>query len=270
MSPSGFEPGVDLDRVRAETDLRQIEFHAELPSTNDRALQVADQPGAVLPALILAEEQTAGRGRGANRWWSGPGALTFSWIIETAPLGLSTRHRPKLSLTAGLAVCEALQKLLEESQPPALRFQLKWPNDVFLQQRKLAGILVEMPPGRPERLVVGIGVNLNNSLEAAPPDVREAAVSLIDVRGEPVSRTEALVAILRRLRACVEQSVADEDRLMRRWEERSLLRGSMVQLDLGPRTVVGMCRGIDADGALVLQTEYGLERFFSGVVGSLE
>lgn len=270
MSCQRSDQEFDLGRLRREAGLRQLEFHPELPSTNDRALELAAAADVEVPALVLASRQTAGRGRGGNRWWSAPGALTFSWIVDAGRIGLSTRQRPKLSLAAGLAVCEALQGLDEAGGARGVAFQLKWPNDVFLEGRKLGGILVEAPPGRPGRLVVGIGINLNNSLDSAPAEVRETAVSFIDVCGRVLSPTEALIRVVRHLRDCMEQLAEDAEGLLQRWEERSLFSGSLVLLDLGSRRVAGMCRGVDIDGALVLQTEHGLERFFSGVVRRFE
>ena len=152
----------DLQRVREETWVRQIDFHWELASTNSQALLRADQPETQTPLLVLAESQTAGRGRGAHHWWSTTGSLTFS-LLTGLEKALAERTS-LLSLTVGLAVCQAIERLA-----PAADVGLKWPNDVCLSGRKLAGILIELPVCEPPRVVLGVGINVNNSFRGAPP-----------------------------------------------------------------------------------------------------
>ena len=113
----------DLDQILQSTFVEQVEFHQAIDSTNDRALELAHEPSVRAPSLVVAETQTDGRGRGTNLWWAQQGALTFSLLIETDALRLPQRHWPTASLTTGLAVCEALEDVLDE---PAI--QLKWPK----------------------------------------------------------------------------------------------------------------------------------------------
>src|SRR5438128_356066 len=96
----------------ADTFVRKFEFYESLPSTNDLALERVRQSDLELPLLILADEQTAGRGRGSNRWWSSSGALTFSLILEPSQFGIPQAAWPRIALTAGLSVCELLDKLV--------------------------------------------------------------------------------------------------------------------------------------------------------------
>src|SRR5690606_23569450 len=132
----------DLQRIRDETLVRTIDFHWELDSTNSQAIRMLEQSELPTPLLVLAETQTQGRGRGQNRWWSAPGALTCTLV---APLDkLPADRLPQVSLTTGLAVCQAV-----ESLAPQADLGIKWPNDVYLDDRKLAGILIELPPSRP-------------------------------------------------------------------------------------------------------------------------
>src|SRR5690606_33648753 len=133
-----------------------------------------------------------GRGRGANRWWSADGALTFSLIIDAGPI--PAERRPLVSLVAGGAVCEIVAAAL-----PAADVRLKWPNDVYVAGRKAGGILVEVPHEAPDLLVIGIGLNVNVSLRDAPEDVQQRATALCDVTGEILSINEILVAALHRL-----------------------------------------------------------------------
>src|SRR5207247_1705002 len=111
----------------------------------------------------LTERQTAGRGRGSNRWWTADGALTFSLVLEAPPDRLPPSRWPQVALVAGIAVCEALQ-----TPAPRAALRVKWPNDVYLADGKICGILSESIPGWRDRLVVGIGVNVNNRVKSGP------------------------------------------------------------------------------------------------------
>ena len=123
----------DLARLQSDSFLQRIDFHEELDSTNSRALQLATGAGCLCPTLVLAEHQRRGRGRGDHRWWSSPGALTFSLIVDERAYGLSLRSSPRVALAAGLAVCEAILAILPDED-----VRLKWPNDVYLRGRRCA------------------------------------------------------------------------------------------------------------------------------------
>ncbi len=122
------------------------------------------------------------------------GALTFSLVLEPRRVGLPIESFPQVALAAGLAVCE----VIEQSLPRAV-VGLKWPNDVFLSGKKVSGILLESPLSGSARLIAGIGLNVNNSLAAAPAELQRTAISMIDVAGEPLDRTEVLMLLLERL-----------------------------------------------------------------------
>jgi BirA family biotin operon repressor/biotin-[acetyl-CoA-carboxylase] ligase len=307
--------------VERETFVAEAEVHAELRSTNDRALRLAET-ATRLPRLIAALRQTAGRGRGANRWWAGDGALTFSLLLDAPPVPLE--RWPQMSLAVGGAVCMAVAGLV-----PNADVRLKWPNDVFVNGRKACGILVEVPPqhgprrtdfqsvraphdanshaagatfqtttsqpvshetrpqsqssvdapGRtewqsvlrpPGRIVIGIGLNVNNSLAAAPPDVRARATSLRDLVGAALDLTDVLVALLRRIERDLSALAAADPGLPDRWRRLCYLTGRSVAVNDGARSIAGTCLGVDDDGALRLQTEAGPRRFFGGVVELFE
>ena len=165
----------DLARIAKSGLVRQIDFHESLGSTSDRALELAAADNPPLPLLVLTERQTDGRGRGANRWQSSAGALTFSLVLDTGNERVPADHRSRLAIVAGLAVCEALSHLA-----PRAEWHVKWPNDVFLNGRKLAGILIEIPPRRPLHAAIGIGINVNNSFDDAPSELAQIGVSLRD------------------------------------------------------------------------------------------
>ncbi len=112
-------------------------YSDQVDSTSSLALRLTRADEHQLPLLVLAREQTAGRGRGTNRWWSGEGALTFSLVLDGTPLAHSDQML-MVPLVVGWAVCDAVEQMF-----PTLHLQLKWPNDVYLDDRKLAGILIE-------------------------------------------------------------------------------------------------------------------------------
>jgi BirA family biotin operon repressor/biotin-[acetyl-CoA-carboxylase] ligase len=252
----------DLDRVVEETFVDDVDYHPQHESTNDRALQLARQGDCQRGAtLVLAERQTAGHGRGENRWWSGAGALTFSLLLPNESLELPPVNIPQTSLITGLAVASAIEQLV-----PGETSQLKWPNDVFLRGRKVCGILTEAISGSSGALVIGIGLNVNNSVSDAPDELRVAAITLCDLVGRAVDRTDLLIAILQKLELQLNKLRAGDNQLRQQWELRCLLAGHTVHLDTPAGQLVGICRGIDDDGALLLEVGASIERCLAGSI----
>jgi len=251
---------IDLSRLYETGLLEQIEHFTELGSTSDHALHLAAQDELPLPLLVVAERQTAGRGRGANRWWAADGALTFSLVIAPPADQLPTANWPRLSLATGLAICQAL-----ESFAPQAQFQVKWPNDVYAEGRKISGILIESPAQPRGRLVIGVGVNVNNTLASAPAEIRGLATALCDLDGRQHDLTSVLAGLLQQLDLHL-RKVADMAAVARDWQKRCLLTGQTVQVQSGTELITGRCLGIDEQGALVLQTETGRRAVVSGTV----
>ncbi|MEN0110473.1 MAG: biotin--[acetyl-CoA-carboxylase] ligase [Planctomycetota bacterium] len=253
---AGDPPSLNADALRDATGVPTVEAHASLGSTNDRARELLDGD-TVLPALVVAREQTAGRGRGANRWWSTDGALTFSLVVgrETArPAAAGV-----LSVLTGLALADAVDRA------SGVRALVKWPNDLVIGVRKTAGVLIESP--RPGSHVVGVGLNLNNSFEGAPTDVRERSVAIASVAKRRVSPNAVLAAFLDGWRHLQRQAAAGDPEPMRRAAEASALTGSavLVRPAVGP-PIEGIATGIDADGALVVEATGVVMRVVSGTV----
>ncbi len=271
-SPSGNQfVAADLQRLVTETFVAHVDYHQEIGSTNDRALELAREAASLFPLLVLAESQTAGRGRGSNQWWSKKGALTFSVMLATDIAGLPTERWPQVSLTVGLAVCEALEEMLSRGVPttslatlPAV--QLKWPNDVYIEGRKICGILVETSREQRDRLLLGIGINVNNSVADAPEELQSVATSLHDLTGRSFSLVEVLTLVLARLAERLQPEELWNAEVREGWRQRCYLSSQRIQIDLGVRQVEGVCRGIDNDGALLLDVKGEVERHFAGVV----
>lgn len=246
---------IDERTLLNDTDVRTVEHHPTLDSTNRLAMHLLDQ-SPELPMLISADEQTAGRGRGGNSWWSPAGALMFSVVMERPE---AAAELPPYSLAVGLAVRAALQVAMGD-----VELKVKWPNDIFLEGRKVCGILVEVPPGHRDTLVIGIGINVNNSMTNAPQSVAETMLSMSDCNGHTFSRTTVLSAVVNQVIDAVtnikDATVAD------RWSQHCWLTGKQVSIQRGERIDTGDCVGINPAGALLLNTADGELIISSGSV----
>ncbi|MGI8978174.1 MAG: biotin--[acetyl-CoA-carboxylase] ligase [Pirellulaceae bacterium] len=256
----------DLTRLRTSPLVATLEHHEQIGSTSDRALEIARQDELTLPMLILADQQTGGRGRGSNQWWAAAGSLTFSLLIDARQFSIASQSWPVLSLSTGLAICEALEQVA-----PGGDFGVKWPNDVYCAGRKLCGILIESPSAARGRIVVGIGLNVNNSLAAAPQEIQSAAMSLVDYLQRPLDMTGVLLSLLAALHShwqdLGQTGFTPQANEFRR---RCILDGRTIQVSSGPRLITGRCLGIDDGGSLILQTERGREEIASGSVESIQ
>ncbi|MDA1048962.1 MAG: biotin--[acetyl-CoA-carboxylase] ligase [Planctomycetota bacterium] len=255
---------IDIERVLAETMVRHVEYRPEVASTNDLAIELATCDACVFPSLAITDHQTAGRGRGANLWWAADGALTFSLTIDSKALALEPRNWPKMSLTIGLAVCETLEPLVADR-----RVHLKWPNDVFLEGRKVCGVLVETIAQRAGLIVIGIGINVNNSFQDAPSELRSTATSLMDVMARSFELTDVLISQLQQIEHRIGTVIANSEDLAEAWRARCMLEGRTLSVELGLRRLTGVCHGIDDEGALIIQTDGGIERCFAGVISQI-
>jgi len=239
---------LDLHRVLEQTWIDQIHFLEEVDSTNEVALQQARSTDTNLSELFITENQRRGRGRGDNRWWSAAGALTFSVLLPELPL--NQERIPQVSLTVGVALCRALGPYVPEAE-----LKIKWPNDVFLQQRKVSGVLIELPARRPPRLVIGVGVNVNNTIAQAPAAVRRSGTSLIDATGRQVDRTAVLIDCLTQMARTMQMLLTDDPELPGEWRHYSLLTGQWLRLDVPHGEITGTCQSIADDGSLVVKSD---------------
>jgi BirA family biotin operon repressor/biotin-[acetyl-CoA-carboxylase] ligase len=197
-------------------------------STNERAKELA-LGGAPHGTLVTADEQSAGRGRQGRVWTAPPRSSLLMSLI-------TRRLAPTLPLAAAVAICDALP----------VRCEIKWPNDIWLERRKLAGILVE---GRPQDGWAVVGIGLNVTTESFPPELTELATSL-RLAGVELDTESVLAALLVSLDEWLE---APAGAVLGAWSERDALRGERVRWAEGDGTAVG----IDASGALVVETDAG-------------
>jgi BirA family transcriptional regulator, biotin operon repressor / biotin---[acetyl-CoA-carboxylase] ligase len=213
-------------------------------STNDHARQLA-LAGAPHGTVVAAERQTAGRGR-QGRTWSAPAgrALTLSAIVRLPGTALEL-----LPLAAAIAVAESCEAVA----PVTCR--IKWPNDVWIDGLKVSGVLIEARP-QEEWAVIGIGLNIDTTLDELADDLRETASSLRIASGGPVDREAALDALLERLPAWIER-LGNPALVVEAFRERDVLQGQRIAWGSGRARREGEAHGIDDDGALVVFTDAG-------------
>jgi len=223
-------------------------FYPVTASTNDEALAWAAL-GAPEGSVVVAETQTSGRGRAGRRWLSHPDAgLAFSVIAR--PLPGEALHLSRFTAWGAVALAEALEEVY------GVRAQVKWPNDVLLHGRKIAGVLAEAvwEGDSPVAVVVGIGLNL--APESVPPAeaVDFPAGCVADAVGHPPPRWPTLAALLRHMLAW--RYRLRSRAFLRTWERRLAYRGQMVRAG----ETVGVLAGLDARGGLRLRLPTGEER----------
>jgi BirA family biotin operon repressor/biotin-[acetyl-CoA-carboxylase] ligase len=259
--PGGASLIDSLDRtaVCRAAGLAGIEILAEATSTMDRARELAAGGDVPLPVAVIAERQTAGRGRRGARWWQPPGSLATSLVIDASRVTAPGRPvSPLWSLACGVALAESIIDL-----EPTVEPLVRWPNDVVTGGRKLAGILVETAPGG--RVIFGIGVNTTGSSAEAPAPLRQRVGTLPDLTGRALCRGRLLVALVPRFLSLLGETSRDPGVLVERYRPLCSLTGSEVTVHREDgRRIVGICHGIDADGALVLDTAVGLVHLVSG------
>ncbi|MFI5183173.1 MAG: biotin--[acetyl-CoA-carboxylase] ligase [Vicinamibacteria bacterium] len=227
-----------------------IECEARIASTNDRLKERA-RAGAHEWSVVLAEEQTAGRGRLGNTWASPRGNLFLSLLLRPS---CSAEEAGLIPLMAGIGACDALRGL-------GAKTVLKWPNDVLVGGRKLGGILTEAAwgEGRLESVVVGVGLNVSLVPDALAGPMSEAVTSLTSELARDVSVEEVAAPVLEQLALWYHRLAAGgRSEVVDAWRDRSApWWGRAVEVRLGARLVKGVARGIDDTGALLIEEADG-------------
>lgn len=232
----------------------------EIASTNDEAIQAAKR-GALHGTVFVADSQTSGRGRRGRRWSSNPGENLLVSVLLRPNLDLETASR--LTLAVGLAVREAASVYVET--PP----RLKWPNDVWVGTKKLAGILVESQVSGASLDSVIVGVGLNVSSRILPGEIADLATSLALCEARPGAPELSLEGVLARVLVQLERRLAEFEQrgltpMLEELRRHDALLGSHVRVDEHR----GVARGIDQNGALVLEAADG--QFFRVETGTVE
>jgi BirA family biotin operon repressor/biotin-[acetyl-CoA-carboxylase] ligase len=249
-------PHLDTERLA-----RILEIHERLPSTNDRATDLARE-GAVHGVTVVALEQTAGRGQRGRSWHSPPGSgLYVSFVIRPT---LSPRLAPALTVLSGLAVRDAIQTLVRT------KLEVKWPNDLLVGEgprygKKLAGILVEASTDsfKIDYAVIGVGVNLDRA--DRPDDLASRAISLEELGALERSPALVLGKIAGSLERRLDQAAVDGlAPIARDFTRHAFKRGEHVRITADGEHLEGTLTGIAEDGALLLDTPTGPRTLYRG------
>jgi BirA family biotin operon repressor/biotin-[acetyl-CoA-carboxylase] ligase len=262
--PDLILPDLIAPLVSATIFARRLQHYFRIPSTNTAAMAMATD-GAAEGTVLLAEEQTAGRGRGGHSWESAPSQGVCCSAILRPPM--APADALAISLMAGLCVCAAVEEVT------GMKPDLRWPNDVMLGEKKFCGILTELSAEvmRLRHLVVGVGINVNQ--ETFPEEIAPIATSLRIEGGRAWSRVQIAAALLQSLdseyRALVADPVAGRKSIIQRFEQHSTwVRDARVTVE-DETPYEGVTAGLDDRGFLLVQTAQGLRTVLSGGVRKL-
>lgn len=252
---------LDLERIekhcRSHTKVREwvreILLFDRVDSTNRIALEMASQ-GLPEGIVILAEAQEKGKGRLGREWFSPEGKnLYFSLLLRPYQ---PVRDFPLFSLATSVALVEAIQRVT------GLAVQIKWPNDLVLGEKKLAGILLESevrgeqaPP-----LVVGIGVNVNIQLEEFPPELQKTATSLQSALGQTIDRADLLIEIFNALAEQYSLLADQKELLIQKVRQLCQTLGKRVRIETARQEFEGWAEDLQEDGALLIRMGDGKQR----------
>ena len=237
-------------------------FHfRQTDNTNNQAKALAYE-GAPEGALVIAEEQSQGRGRRGRTWFSPHSQGIYATVILRPLIPLS--ETPKLTLLAAVAAAEAL-----ETQT-GLPIRIKWPNDILANGRKLAGILTEIGTEMDavDFAVIGMGLNVNVPQASFPSDLRYPATSILIETGRPFPRIRLLQSWLEALEKYYSLLLqGDFDNILSRWKFLTDIVGSRVAVEMPGHRYIGEVQDVDGNGVLILKESDGaLQRIFSGDV----
>lgn len=233
-------------------------------STNLQARRLAEG-GAPEGTLVIADEQTAGRGRMGRSWASPPGVNLYLSLVLRPPI--AAHQAPQVTLLSSLAVAEAVESCF------GLAAEVKWPNDVLVGGRKIAGLLGEIAASMAgvDFIILGMGINVNMDCRQLPPRPLYPATSIAIEKGEKVARLPLAEQVLARLDfhygVFLKEGFAPVRRL---WQERCAMLGRRIEVDNGGDIIRGEAFAIDEGGALLLRLPTGrVERLLSGDILSV-
>ncbi len=238
---------------------KDIHYFDEIDSTNTKAKELAEQ-GAPEGTLVIAENQTLGRGRRGRQWYSSHGKGIYATIIlrpNIPPTGA-----PRITLMTAVAMAKALLSQVNMS------IRIKWPNDILVKNKKLLGILTEISTEMDavNYILVGFGLNVNTPHQDFPSEIRDIATSVFVETGEEQSRRRLLQACLEQFETHYNMFKQNEfGTILQQWKLLSKTMGSKIVVDVLGRKHTGIILDIDDDGVLILKdNENKIHRIFSG------
>lgn len=241
---------------------RRIHWFKTIDSTNSKAYNLA-LIGAEEGEVVIAEMQEGGRGRLGRRWFSPPLKNIYCSVILRPRI--SPNQAPLITLMTSVATAEAVKKI------SGLIPEIKWPNDILIHQRKVAGILNEINAemDRINFIILGIGLNVNMDEDMFPEEIRDEATSLKIEKGEEISRKELLSCLLQELENWYKIFLKEGgESILKAWRERAQIKGRKIKVKSFGEVLVGSGVDVDSDGALILKREDGRRRRV--IAGDLE
>lgn len=253
LTESSAEPARALGEfLRTRRFGRELHWFKRVDSTNDLASDLASR-GSPEGTVVIAAEQTEGRGRGRRRWFSPPGLGIYLSVVLRPRAGI--RHLPLHTFLAAVALTEVLRDRL------GLPAEIRWPNDLLIRGRKAAGILAEGRSGTEgvRDLVVGVGINLRHRREDFPGELRDQATSLAAEGAADPEPVRLLAFLLEAWEAWYGRFESDgPGPLLAAWSRYSPeSNGAWVRVRDGAEVRTGRTRGVDADGALLVEDHQG-------------
>ena len=256
LLPSEIQIGLKTKIIGLE-----MEYKPSIDSTNQLAKKLAYH-GAADGTIVVAEEQTGGKGRLDRKFFSPRGkGIWFSVILRP---NLLPKDAPKCTLMAAVAVAEAMKRF-------NLKAEIKWPNDIMHDGRKLVGILTEMTGeiGKISYIVIGVGINVNIKRKEFPKDLRDVATSLSELTGDEISRVKLFRAVLEefdKLYCKINKSGFDE--ILKLWRKYNITLGKNIRVISASdgKSFTGKAIDLNADGALIVETKSGLKAVYAGDV----
>lgn len=247
---------------------KEIYYFPSTDSTNREAkiLAYSKVPDGT---VAVAEEQTSGKGRLSRNFYSPRGkGIWFSLVLRP---NLVPSDAPKCTLMAAVAIAHAMERI-------GLRAQIKWPNDIMFNGKKLVGILTELSAemSRITYIVLGIGINVNIKRGEFPPELQDIATSLMEMKGEKITRIEFFRAVLEEFDKLYVEVLKNPKqgfmRILDEWRKYDVTLGKKIKVITSGNGeyFLGIARDIDIDGALLVETPDGIERLFAGDVSIRE
>ncbi|MDW8136767.1 MAG: biotin--[acetyl-CoA-carboxylase] ligase [Thermodesulfobacterium sp.] len=225
----------------------KVYYFKEITSTMDVARKIAEKGEE---ALVLAEIQTSGRGR-----------LNRSWISPSGGIWMSLILKPHLDLTSSsiLTYVAGLATALSIEENTGIKVNLKWPNDVLFEEKKLAGLLLEVQgePDKVKYVIIGIGINVNNLIS----HIEKGAISIREILNQEVDRKKIVITLVQHLKNLLS---LNREKILSMWKEKSSTLNREVRVITFDREIIGRALDIAEDGALILKTEEGIQKVYSG------
>ncbi len=247
LRESDIKPGLKTRVIGKE-----IHILSEVASTNTLAMEMAAK-GAPEGTAVIAEVQTAGKGRLGRKWISPKGNIHLSVILRPA---IPMHKAPLITLMGAVAVASAIRKQC------GLEAGIKWPNDILFAGKKVSGLLTEMSAeqDRIRHIVLGIGMDVNMEPGELPEDVRALATTLASLTGEKIDRTALVRQLLRELDRWYGVFLSNERDVLREWQSLNMTIGNRVVVSGAGATIEGLAQGIDDEGRLVVRQDDGTIR----------